>query len=772
MILQDNKSYKIYGRVERIMQNSLWMKGLVVGIIGLFIGTSFTITPTMFIKNVKADPSPAYIIIHAHNPEGIELGSIARSGDYLEIDSVKIYANDTFIGYGAYDYITHNQSIAISPGIYIIKVTFNGMKQEKTVNLQEGKTEVLTFTFNRTEISNTDIFVGSYTFDFIDYFDIPTGVYDFSACDNEINSFLWITNQSFYFWRNNSLGSVTLEIHKTGNYQLTLNNITFSYLRTFKMYPLMFNREIFYNYGPITVLALKNINIPITNNFTYWFYQQNSSVLKDRDWFIWIPYLYGYWYFAIKEPGYFSQKILANVSYYIMTELFVDEGQVRIYKPPFYAEFPRNRTLTYAGNDIKFSSVPYDLGGEGVKETPGDISVGMNYYRDLSRYKIEAILNLKVPPPTDSKTIYGGDTIFFTINASNKLSNNVNGIIVNDLLPNNLQFIYYTSTQGDYDNKSGIWNVGYLAGGATATLNITAKVLKDGAIENSAILSKPSNDANPSNNQATINITAKPPVIFVHGWRGSKQTWIDFRKNFITAGIKYFVYDYSPAVTDPYNQSFNFTDWINTKIRSQNQNNYQGRFDIICHSMGALVSRFYIEANSANARNVRKWVGIAPVNHGAAIADFESTIPSQVKLILTPFFPDLNKNTGAIVHMRTDDSETLSIENNTFGKNAGIAYYVIMGELGTKQNITPIDVSLLKFIWHQIKQALGDKQTIVKIADKQYGLTWQGDLVVANKQSVLNCSTNYDPFLGLDHNQIVNNPSVIDIAKQILNQNI
>jgi triacylglycerol esterase/lipase EstA (alpha/beta hydrolase family) len=50
------------------------------------------------------------------------------------------------------------------------------------------------------------------------------------------------------------------------------------------------------------------------------------------------------------------------------------------------------------------------------------------------------------------------------------------------------------------------------------------------------------------------------------------------------------------------------------------QTGYFGKVDIICHSMGAVVSRWYIE--KLDGRNtIRQWIGLAPPNHGSYIAN-------------------------------------------------------------------------------------------------------------------------------------------------------
>ena len=91
----------------------------------------------------------SYIIVHAVNPEGIEIASIEGMNRY----SVRIYDEDTLIGYGAHDSETHNQPLAISPGSHRIKAVFNGMTLERDIDIQEGELGVIEFVFDREELN-------------------------------------------------------------------------------------------------------------------------------------------------------------------------------------------------------------------------------------------------------------------------------------------------------------------------------------------------------------------------------------------------------------------------------------------------------------------------------------------------------------------------------------------------------------------------------------------------------------------------------------------
>jgi hypothetical protein len=88
----------------------------------------------------------SYIIVHALNLEGIEIASIEGMAPHC----VGVYDGDTLIGHSAHNEETCNQPIAISHGAHTIKVVFNGIELNQNINIQEGETIVITFTFSRT----------------------------------------------------------------------------------------------------------------------------------------------------------------------------------------------------------------------------------------------------------------------------------------------------------------------------------------------------------------------------------------------------------------------------------------------------------------------------------------------------------------------------------------------------------------------------------------------------------------------------------------------
>jgi hypothetical protein len=83
------------------------------------IFTSFIlILPVLLLAplSTHAQGEDSNVIVHVHNPEGIEIGMIPEIGQ----TGVVIYDGDNSIGCGAYDAKTLNKPISISSGTHNI----------------------------------------------------------------------------------------------------------------------------------------------------------------------------------------------------------------------------------------------------------------------------------------------------------------------------------------------------------------------------------------------------------------------------------------------------------------------------------------------------------------------------------------------------------------------------------------------------------------------------------------------------------------------------
>jgi pimeloyl-ACP methyl ester carboxylesterase len=130
------------------------------------------------------------------------------------------------------------------------------------------------------------------------------------------------------------------------------------------------------------------------------------------------------------------------------------------------------------------------------------------------------------------------------------------------------------------------------------------------------------------------------PVILIHGFWSDSDTWGPLKARLDEEKIKYFSFDYSTELAGHTFTLGDIRDYAEQldlfikKIREDEQ--YTGPFDIVCHSMGALVSRWYMSKIPGGAENINQWIGLAPANHGCAYAYLPSLQPTLAMLLDIP----------------------------------------------------------------------------------------------------------------------------------------
>ena len=139
------------------------------------------------------------------------------------------------------------------------------------------------------------------------------------------------------------------------------------------------------------------------------------------------------------------------------------------------------------------SNTPGGLASDGEVE---DYSLMINPVADLSLTKT-----------VNNATPNVGSNVTFTLTLTNSGPNNTTGVIVKDLLPAGLSYVSSTpSGTTTYNNTTGVWTVGALNNGSSATLDIVAKVTGTAVVNNTAEVtasSLPDPDSTPDNNVST-----------------------------------------------------------------------------------------------------------------------------------------------------------------------------------------------------------------------------------------------------------------------------
>jgi uncharacterized repeat protein (TIGR01451 family) len=121
---------------------------------------------------------------------------------------------------------------------------------------------------------------------------------------------------------------------------------------------------------------------------------------------------------------------------------------------------------------------------------------------------VAAAADIRVRKSVSDPTPAVGARVTFTIAVTNLGPNNATGVQVRDLLPAGVAFVSATASQGTYTAATGIWNIGSLVVGATATLRIVVTVTGTSKVTNvaSRIAGTPP-DFDPGNNVARASVT-------------------------------------------------------------------------------------------------------------------------------------------------------------------------------------------------------------------------------------------------------------------------
>lgn len=120
--------------------------------------------------------------------------------------------------------------------------------------------------------------------------------------------------------------------------------------------------------------------------------------------------------------------------------------------------------------------------------------------------------DVSVTKAVDEAAPQEGTNVVFTITVSVD-SDDITGVVVNDLLPAGVTYVSDVPSVGTYDDVTGVWTVGSLTSGADQTLMITASVdagTAGNTITNTSTVLSDANDPNLPNNTATADIVPVP----------------------------------------------------------------------------------------------------------------------------------------------------------------------------------------------------------------------------------------------------------------------
>ncbi|WP_456438893.1 DUF7933 domain-containing protein [Psychroserpens sp.] len=111
-------------------------------------------------------------------------------------------------------------------------------------------------------------------------------------------------------------------------------------------------------------------------------------------------------------------------------------------------------------------------------------------------------VDIEVLKTVSETSVFLNDDIGFTITATNIGTTTATQIEILENLPLGYQYIYHTTTQGNYDTVSSIWNLSTLNPNQSESLTLTVRVVSSEDLLNIAILNQVNEvDRDPTNNE-------------------------------------------------------------------------------------------------------------------------------------------------------------------------------------------------------------------------------------------------------------------------------
>jgi uncharacterized repeat protein (TIGR01451 family) len=130
----------------------------------------------------------------------------------------------------------------------------------------------------------------------------------------------------------------------------------------------------------------------------------------------------------------------------------------------------------------------------------------------VAKFSGDAYADIVVAKTADNLAPRAGTTFHFSVTATNSGPSDATGLRIKDSLPAALAYQSSTVSQGAYDPGTGIWNVGSLSNGRTATLTIAVAGTSSGSVTNTAYeWTMDQTDPYSPNDSASATVTVKKP---------------------------------------------------------------------------------------------------------------------------------------------------------------------------------------------------------------------------------------------------------------------
>lgn len=215
------------------------------------------------------------------------------------------------------------------------------------------------------------------------------------------------------------------------------------------------------------------------------------------------------------------------------------------------------------------------------------------------------------------------------------------------------------------------------------------------------------------------------PAVLVHGWNSHPGIWNRLRPLLDELEIPAWVFDHTGLADRSIPEIAGaIGDFVRGK---REETGYHGNVDVVCHSVGTCIARYYLEVIDGERRTarVRQLIGLGPPNNGSAMADLflDPVRGAEILNRLTGVFvpPGYDPCSDRIVHDVRPGS-TVMHRLRSAGIRKDMTYRVIVtGNPGETPDFFPLFHGAT---WEQD-------------SDGKYRPTFHGDGLVTHDESAL-----------------------------------
>jgi pimeloyl-ACP methyl ester carboxylesterase len=215
------------------------------------------------------------------------------------------------------------------------------------------------------------------------------------------------------------------------------------------------------------------------------------------------------------------------------------------------------------------------------------------------------------------------------------------------------------------------------------------------------------------------------PVILVHGWNSHPGIWNRLTPLLNKASVPAWIFDHTGLADKTIPEIAAAIG--NFAKEKREETGYDGKIDIVCHSVGTCIARYYLEVLDGErySANVRQLIGLGPPNNGSAMAElfFDPVRGGEIINMLTGVFVPQGYDPAAdrIVHDVRPGSEVMQ-RLRTAGIRQDVTYHIIVtGNPGQDSDFFPLFKGAT---WECDRQG-------------RYRMTYDGDGLVTHQESAL-----------------------------------